>query len=71
MDYEHRLTLEKTIVSQTWNNQLVEALISAIEEDLKTPKCLKSPSALTIALNAEKTKAIKSSTSFSDDYGEL
>ena len=56
MDNEQKSLLEKAIFSQNFNKHVANALVSAIEEDLKIPKVKKARSTLQIAIENEKGK---------------
>ena len=70
MNYEHKSNLEKTLLSQTWNQALTGALVRAIEEDLQKPKSKSSPSALQLAVEIEKGKKFKSGPDITEGLEE-
>ncbi len=60
MEQDHQIILKKTIASQTWNKKLADALIAAIDEITTRPKPIKGPSALQLAVEAQRRKRSKS-----------
>ena len=58
MKHQDTNTLKQSIMSQTWNEQLMIALVEAIQDDLKNPKPQKESSLLQAAIH--KGKGIKS-----------
>ncbi len=59
MNNEERLSLEKVILSQTWNQSLARRIINAIAMEAKKPKRKKETSALQRAVEEEKGKSSK------------
>ena len=70
MNYEHKSSLEKALISQTWNKNLTGAVVTAIEENSKKPKPKKEPSKLQLAIENEKAKKYKSGPDFSEGSEE-
>ena len=56
MDQEHKSTLRRTIISQTWNNNLAKKLIEDVEKANSTPKINSGPSKLQLAIHSEKIR---------------
>ncbi len=54
MNYEHKSNLQKALLSQTWNRDVVAAVVTAIEEEIKKPKAKTMQSPLQIAIKKEK-----------------
>ncbi len=54
MNYEHKESLERALISQTWNQSLAGAVVAAIEQRLKNPQVKEAPSALQLAIEKEK-----------------
>ncbi len=60
MNKEHKINLQKALISQTWNKELTGEVISAIETDLKQPKSKPEPSKLRLAIEKENKKRLNS-----------
>ena len=70
MNYEHKSSLEKALLSQTRNKNLTVAIVTAIEEDSKKRKPKKTPSMLQLAIEKEKRKKFKSGPDISEGSEE-
>ena len=66
MNEEEKLNLEKAIISQTWNERLAKAVVSAVEGEASKPKRKKETSALQRAVEMEQGKKSKPA----QEYGE-
>jgi len=62
MKFETKSNLKQALISQTWNKDLVKAIVNAVEEGLKKPKPKAGKSLLQLAIEQEKgnNKAPKS-----------
>ena len=54
MKDENKSNLKKTLMSQTWNENLTGAIVNAIEEELMKPKPKAGKSMLKLAIEKEK-----------------
>ena len=71
MDQEHKSTLRRTIISQTWNNNLAKRLIEYVESTNSNPKINSGPSKLQLAIISEKKRAKALEETFDIEGSEL